>query len=99
MKVRWLLAGAVISLSVVGAILLRVEKAAEPSFGAHVDPLIGVDGSGNTVPGAVVPFGFVQLSPDTTKPRTSVQLCRRGVRGNMLAKPPRRGTSSPRKFQ
>ncbi len=30
-----------------------------------VNPLIGTYGDGNTYPGAVVPFGFVQLSPDT----------------------------------
>jgi predicted alpha-1,2-mannosidase len=35
-----------------------------------VDPFIGTD-SGNTVPGAQVPFGFLVLSPDTTKWRTS----------------------------
>ncbi|MDB6019208.1 MAG: putative alpha,2-mannosidase [Pedosphaera sp.] len=28
-------------------------------------PLIGTDGHGHTYPGATVPFGFVQLSPDT----------------------------------
>ncbi len=30
----------------------------------YVDPFIGTDGPGNTYPGAVVPFGMVQLSPD-----------------------------------
>src|SRR5579859_6451709 len=35
-----------------------------------VDPLIGTGGGGHTFPGAVVPFGMVQLSPDTQiKPR------------------------------
>lgn len=29
-----------------------------------VNPFIGSDGSGNTYPGATVPFGMVQLSPD-----------------------------------
>jgi predicted alpha-1,2-mannosidase len=30
-----------------------------------VDPLIGTGGEGHTFPGAVAPFGMVQLSPDT----------------------------------
>ncbi|MDE6548107.1 MAG: GH92 family glycosyl hydrolase [Muribaculaceae bacterium] len=30
----------------------------------HVDPLIGTDFTGNTYPGAQIPFGMVQLSPD-----------------------------------
>ena len=31
----------------------------------YVDPFIGSDGMGHTFPGACVPFGLVQLSPDT----------------------------------
>ncbi len=31
----------------------------------YVDPFIGTGGHGHTFPGAVVPFGMVQLSPDT----------------------------------
>ncbi len=31
----------------------------------HVNPMIGTDGMGHTFPGACVPFGIVQLSPDT----------------------------------
>ncbi len=31
----------------------------------HVDPFIGTDDMGHTYPGATVPFGFVQLSPQT----------------------------------
>ena len=30
----------------------------------YVDPMIGTDGIGHTFPGAVIPFGMVQLSPD-----------------------------------
>ncbi len=30
-----------------------------------VDPMVGTDGPGHTFPGATVPFGMVQLSPDT----------------------------------
>ena len=32
---------------------------------ASVDPRIGTGGHGHTYPGATVPFGMVQLSPDT----------------------------------
>nr|NQU90199.1 glycoside hydrolase family 92 protein [Bacteroidota bacterium] len=33
----------------------------------YVDPLIGTDGHGHVYPGAALPFGMVQLSPDTRK--------------------------------
>ena len=45
-----------------------------PAKGAYasVDPFIGTGGEGHTFPGAVVPFGMVQLSPDTQiRPRKS----------------------------
>ena len=38
-------------------------SAQEPSD--YVNPMIGTDGMGHTFPGACVPFGGVQLSPDT----------------------------------
>src|SRR3954465_6821514 len=31
----------------------------------YVDPFIGTGGHGHTYPGATMPFGMVQLSPDT----------------------------------
>jgi len=34
---------------------------------SHVDPFIGTAGGGNTFPGAVVPFGMVAWSPETTR--------------------------------
>jgi predicted alpha-1,2-mannosidase len=34
----------------------------------EVDPRIGTGGDGHTFPGATVPFGMVQLSPDTAMP-------------------------------
>ncbi len=34
----------------------------------YVDPFVGTDGPGNTYPGAVAPFGMVQLSPDNGLP-------------------------------
>ncbi len=33
----------------------------------YINPFIGTDGHGHTYPGATVPFGMVQLSPDTRK--------------------------------
>jgi len=36
---------------------------------SHVDPFIGTGGHGHTFPGATVPFGMVQLSPDTDDAR------------------------------
>lgn len=34
----------------------------------YVNPFIGTDFTGNTYPGAQVPFGMVQLSPDNGLP-------------------------------
>ncbi len=38
---------------------------------SYCDPFIGADGGGNTVPGAAVPFGFANPSPDTLRHDTS----------------------------
>ena len=37
----------------------------ESPASSAVDPFIGTGGEGHTFPGAVAPFGMVQLSPDT----------------------------------
>ncbi len=37
----------------------------DEDLAAFVDPMIGTDGSGNSIPGALVPHGMVRLSPDT----------------------------------
>lgn len=39
--------------------------ASSEDFTQYVDPMIGTGGHGHTYPGATVPFGAVQLSPDT----------------------------------
>ena len=44
-------------------LLLSASLSAQPS--RHVDPFIGTAGMGHTFPGACVPFGGVQVSPDT----------------------------------
>ncbi len=43
----------------------------------HVDPFLGTGGYGHTFPGAVMPFGMVQLSPDTATrvPKQSYPWC------------------------
>ena len=38
---------------------------AQRNFTQYVDPFIGTGGHGHTYPGATLPFGMVQLSPDT----------------------------------
>jgi predicted alpha-1,2-mannosidase len=38
---------------------------AQPDYTRFVNPFIGTDKMGHTFPGACVPFGMVQLSPDT----------------------------------
>jgi predicted alpha-1,2-mannosidase len=42
----------------------RPAKDSEPDPLTYVDPFIGTDGKGKTFPGATVPHGMVQLSPD-----------------------------------
>lgn len=53
----------------VAAMLAGTAGAAPTTLGerayAAVDPFIGTGGEGHTYPGATVPFGMVQLSPDT----------------------------------
>lgn len=46
------------------ALALAAPANASTRFDA-VDPMIGTGGEGHTFPGAVAPFGMVQLSPDT----------------------------------
>src|SRR5918993_1795055 len=40
-------------------------SAAPQNLTRHVDPFVGTGGHGHTFPGAALPFGMVQLSPDT----------------------------------
>lgn len=43
-------------------------KQATIDYTQYVNPFIGTDFTGNTYPGAQVPFGMVQLSPDNGLP-------------------------------
>jgi predicted alpha-1,2-mannosidase len=42
-----------------------LQLVAQPDFTGFVNPFVGTGGHGHTFPGATVPFGMVQLSPDT----------------------------------
>ncbi|HEX4693379.1 GH92 family glycosyl hydrolase [Sphingomonas sp.] len=52
---------------IVATLALILSPIADAAAGprASVDPFIGTGGEGHTFPGAVAPFGMVQLSPDT----------------------------------
>lgn len=52
-----------IILTSVVSLAISLPLQAQPS--RYVDPFIGTDGMGHTFPGACIPFGGVQLSPDT----------------------------------
>ncbi len=65
-RVRFRVALALLSAMVVFAAVLGAQSTVDLA-----DPFLGVDKGGNTVPGAAVPFGFVELSPDTTDRSTS----------------------------
>ena len=45
--------------------LLTLLTACHRGVTSYVDPFIGTDGHGHTFPGAIVPFGMIQPSPDT----------------------------------
>ena len=46
-------------------LLLTFSVFGQINYHQYVNPMIGTDGHGHTYPGATVPFGMVQLSPDT----------------------------------
>lgn len=48
----------------IGSCSKGIELKNNVSLTQFVNPFIGTDGPGNTYPGATVPFGMVQLSPD-----------------------------------
>jgi predicted alpha-1,2-mannosidase len=55
-NVGWILLMTFLTISVFGQ---------QFNYSQYVDPMIGTGGHGHTFPGATVPFGMVQLSPDT----------------------------------
>ena len=46
-------------------LLAGTASAQKDNVSDYVNPFIGTNRMGHTFPGAVAPFGFVQLSPDT----------------------------------
>ena len=47
--------------------LIGCSETKKTDFSKYVDPIIGTDENGHTFPGATVPYGMVQLSPDTRR--------------------------------
>jgi len=62
---RYGLAASVVLAAGASGVVRAAEPAASTSAYADVDPFIGTGEDGHTFPGATVPFGMVQLSPDT----------------------------------
>ena len=54
----------ILALWLVALALAPVSYAGE-DWARYVNPFIGTGGHGHTYPGATLPFGMVQLSPDT----------------------------------
>ena len=48
-------------------ILIFTQGFSQKKYAQYVNPFIGTGGHGHTFPGTTVPFGMVQLSPDTRK--------------------------------
>ena len=47
------------------AVALLFAACGKQSLTSYVNPMVGTDGHGHTFPGAIVPFGQIQPSPDT----------------------------------
>ncbi len=54
-----------IQLTVFFLLIICAVDAQNSNYASYVNPFIGTGGHGHTFPGATVPFGMVQLSPDT----------------------------------
>ena len=50
---------------ILSLLFLVVSSLFGQNYHQYVNPFIGTGGTGHTFPGATVPFGMVQLSPDT----------------------------------
>ncbi|HTD28426.1 MAG TPA: GH92 family glycosyl hydrolase, partial [Xanthomonadaceae bacterium] len=62
-----LLCSCVLALAAAGRAPAQMESVGSRAYAA-VDPMIGTGEGGHTYPGVAVPFGMVQLSPDTAMP-------------------------------
>ncbi len=54
-----------ISIFIIAFFSLFANLKGQNNYATYVNPFIGTGGHGHTFPGAVLPFGMVQLSPDT----------------------------------
>lgn len=68
MKVKTLLKTGSLILSIIMISSCSNQNSSIKDYTSLVDPFIGTGEHGHTYPGAVVPFGMVQLSPDTRGP-------------------------------
>ncbi|MDO3641178.1 GH92 family glycosyl hydrolase [Mucilaginibacter sp. L3T2-6] len=59
------LSRSILSSCLIISVGLSASAQKKKDYTKFVDPFIGTGGHGHTYPGAVVPFGMVQLSPDT----------------------------------
>jgi predicted alpha-1,2-mannosidase len=64
MRLKIFLASIILTLST-SAICVAQNTKTSNDYARFVDPFIGTGGHGHTFPGATLPFGMVQLSPDT----------------------------------
>jgi predicted alpha-1,2-mannosidase len=55
----------ILNIGFIVLLIFSFQIGAEEKYTAYVDPFIGTGGHGHTYPGAALPFGMVQLSPDT----------------------------------
>ncbi len=55
----------ILTAAIVGGWLFQTVEAQGADLVKYVDPLIGTSGFGNVYPGSQVPFGGIQISPDT----------------------------------
>ena len=54
-----------LSILLAGVLALLATEASAEKLVKYVNPLVGTAGFGNVYPGAQVPFGGIQISPDT----------------------------------
>ncbi|MFF4363269.1 GH92 family glycosyl hydrolase [Streptomyces sp. NPDC001604] len=64
-RLRLCTAGMVVASALLTAPAARAAEPTDRQLTDLVNPFIGTENEGNTYPGAAVPFGMVQLSPDT----------------------------------
>ncbi len=69
MKISWFV------LFITVFILFSYAEKQPADYTRYVDPFIGTGGSGHTYPGATVPFGMVQVSPDNGDLKEGWEYC------------------------